>query len=104
MLVRLLGIVGQLCHPPITTDPPRIHLVLADLYRLTITAKSKVGGHVAKKLLFYTAALKQLDRQDWLRIEQDLRKEVEKLESEIEDEDPQASVDDEIPQRDHLLL
>lgn len=103
MLVRLLRIVGQLCHPPITTDPPRIHLVLADLYRLNLSLSGKPRvGHVAKKLLFYTAALKQLDRQDWLRIAKDLGKEVEKLEGEIEA--PQASVDDEIPHRDRLLL
>lgn len=84
-------------HPPITTDPPRLLLVLADLYRLL--ARPKIGP-VAKKLIFYTAALGQLDRQDWLRIEKDLGKEVEKLEV----DDPQEPVDDEIPQRENLLL
>ena len=83
-------------HPPITTDPPRILLVLADLFNFF--SRPKVG-HVAKKLLFYSAVLGQLGREDWLRIERDLKKEAEKLEV----EDPQESLE-EIPQRDHLLL
>jgi hypothetical protein len=86
VLIRLLNSLSPLVHPPITTDPPRIHLVLSDLYHLF--SRPKVGP-AGKKVLFYLAALRQLERQDWLGIESELRKEVE---------------DTEEPSRDHLLL
>lgn len=87
----------QLAHPPITTEPPRIHLVLADLYHLFTRPKV---GHVAKKLVFYSVALGQVDRQAWLTIERALEKEVEKLGAE---EDPDKA-GDEVLHRDHLLV
>ena len=97
ILVRLLNSLLPLVHPPITTDPPRIHLALSDLYHLF--ARPKVGP-ASKKVLFYVAALRQLDRQDWLGMERELRKEVEKLEAELGEEGSES----EQPSRDHLLL
>lgn len=85
-------------HPPITTDPPRIHLALADLYHAF--ARTKLGPS-AKKLLFYLAALGQLDRQAWLEIERELQREVQRLQSELGDK---GSDEEESPERSHLLL
>jgi hypothetical protein len=97
VLIRLLNSLSPLVHPPITTDPPRIHLVLSDLYHLF--SRPKVGP-AGKKVLFYLAALRQLERQDWLGIESELRKEVERLQTELGAE----GSDTEEPSRDHLLL
>jgi hypothetical protein len=97
ILIRLLNSLSPLVHPPITTDPPRIHLVLSDLYHLFSRPKL---GPAAKKVLFYLAALRQLERQDWLAIESELRKEAGRLQAEIGDEVSEA----EEPSRDHLLL
>ena len=97
ILIRLLNSLSPLVHPPITTDPPRIHLVLSDLYHLF--SRPKVGP-AGKKVLFYLAALRQLERQDWLGIENELRKEVERLQAELGEE----GLDTEEPSRDHLLL
>lgn len=75
-------------HPPITLEPPRIHLVLADIYRLYSSPRI---GLVTKKLLFYFAALNQLGRQDWLQVERGVVKEIDKLETELNsDSDVQA--------------
>lgn len=98
MLLRLLEIVRSLIHPPITTDPPRVFSVLGDIYQLCSSPKV---GHISKKLLFYVAALHQLERQDWLRIEQDLAKEIDKLETELKTADAEAHSDE---QRTNLLL
>ena len=82
-----------------TTDPLRIQLVLADLFRLFSTPKAT---HVSKKLLFYSAALGQLGRQDWLRIEAEVKKEAAQLEAESASN---AEADDlEQPERRNLLL
>lgn len=97
ILIRLLNSLSPLVHPPITTDPPRIHLVLSDLYHLF--SRPKVGP-AGKKVLFYLAALRQLERQDWLGVENKLRKEVERLQAELGEE----GSDTEEPSRDHLLL
>jgi hypothetical protein len=90
--------VIPLTHPPITTDPPRIHLVLSDIYHAF--ARTKLGPS-AKKLVFYLTALRQLDRQAWLSIERELQKEVDKLQSELGD---QKSDEDKSPERPNLLL
>jgi hypothetical protein len=50
--------------------------------------------------LFYLAALRQLERQDWLGIESELRKEVERLQGELGEVGPET----EEPSRDQLLL
>jgi len=97
ILVRLLNSLSPLVHPPITTDPPRIQLVLSDLYHLF--SRPKVGP-AGKKVLFYLSALRQLDRQDWLAVENELRKEVERLQAELGEEGSET----EEPSRDHLLL
>jgi hypothetical protein len=97
ILIRLLHSLSPLVHPPITTDPPRIHLVLSDLYHLF--SRPKVGP-AGKKVLFYLAALRQLERQDWLVIENELRKEVERLQAELGEEGSET----EEPSHDHLLL
>jgi hypothetical protein len=78
-------------------DPPRIHLVLSDLYHLF--SRPKIGP-AGKKALFYLAALRQLERQDWLAIESELRKEVERLQAELGEDVSET----EEPSRDHLLL
>ena len=97
ILIRLLNSLSPLVHPPITTDPPRIQLVLSALYHLF--SRPKVGP-AGKKVLFYLAALRQLERQDWLAVENDLRKEVERLRTELGEEGSET----EEPSRDHLLL
>jgi hypothetical protein len=56
---------------------------------------------VAKKVLFYLAALRQLERNDWLGIEHELRKEVERLKAELGQVESDT---EEAPSRDHLLL
>jgi hypothetical protein len=73
-------------------------LILADLYHAF--AKPKLGPS-AKKLLFYLAALQQLDRQAWLSVERELHKEIERLQSEMGDIE---SDEDKSPERPHLLL
>jgi hypothetical protein len=98
ILIRLLNSLISLVHPPITTDPPRIHLALSDLYRLF--SRNKIGP-ASKKLRFYLAALRQLDRQDWLGVERELRKEVDRLQSELGNNE---NTDEEAPTRERLLL
>jgi hypothetical protein len=73
--------------------------VLSDVYRLYGIPKV---GLVAKKVLFYTAALRQLERQDWLRIERELRQEVDKLQAELGEGG--SDTEEQPPNRDHLLL
>ena len=54
-------------------------LVLSDLYSL-FTVPRQVPA--AKKLTFYLAALKQSRREDWLRLEREILKDVDKLRDE----------------------
>lgn len=58
-------------------------ILLSDAYSLF--SKPKPKGAAPRKLLFYLAALKQLDRADWLDLEGEIRKEIEKLRNELED-------------------
>lgn len=67
------------------------------MYRLF--SRPKVN-HISKKLLFYIAALKQLVRQDWLDIEKEMQKEIDKLEADSTETDTHEQV----PQRDNLLV
>jgi len=60
--------------------PPRILLLLSDVYNLF--ARPKPGAAVPQKVAFYLAALKQLSREDWLGLEREVQKEVEKLQEE----------------------
>lgn len=84
ILQRLLAPIPNLLHPPLdTTTPPRIFLILSDLYRLY--SQPRVGA-AAKKLCFYIAALRQLGRADWLRLEKEVEGEIRKLESELREE------------------
>lgn len=73
--------VLNLLHPPITMEPPRAVLILADLYSLFSNPKA---GAIAKKIAFYRAATAQMGRQDWLRLEHELHQEIEKLKDETE--------------------
>ncbi len=60
-------------------------LVLSDLYHLFAVPKV---GPASKKLLFYIAALRQLRREDWLKLETETRREVKRLREEtLQDED-----------------
>ena len=73
-------------HPPIVSDEPhQISLACSDVYRLL--ALPKAGAAAPRKMLFYIASLPQLARTDWLRLEADVRKEVQKLKSETDDGD-----------------
>jgi len=65
-------------------QPPKVILVLSDLYGLFASPKQ---GPVAKKLLFYIAALKVLSREEWLLLERECLKEVGKLNTEMTNED-----------------
>lgn len=56
---------------------------------------------MSKKVLFYVAALRQLERQDWLRVEQDLAKEIDRLETELKTAEVESRTDE---RRDKLLL
>ena len=78
--------------------PPRLFLLLSDMYQ--VFARPKVGAAVPRKIVFYLAALKQLSREDWLRIEGEVQKEVNKLQAENNGE---ASDGDE-PERPALKL
>ncbi|GFZ47135.1 hypothetical protein JCM24511_04878 [Saitozyma sp. JCM 24511] len=81
LLIRLLTPLPGLIHPPLdTTHVPRILLLLSDLYQLF--AKPKPGAAVPRKLAFYLAALRQLSRDDWLRLEREIGKEILKLQEE----------------------
>ncbi|ODN80965.1 hypothetical protein L202_03077 [Cryptococcus amylolentus CBS 6039] len=85
-LRHLLGLIPDLLHPPITTPAyPRVLLILSDLYGLFTLPPGKVGGAVPRKVAFYVKALRQLDRAEWLQLESEIRKEVDKLEGESGD-------------------
>jgi len=80
LLIRLLEQLRSLLHPPIlASEQPTIMLVLSDLYGLFSIPRQ---GGAAKKLVFYVEALRELRREDWLRLENEVRKEVDKLRSE----------------------
>jgi hypothetical protein len=79
-LMFLLDTVAGLLHPPITTDPPHVAHVLADAWRVC-------RGGVARKLAFYTAAIQQLGRAEWLRVEGEVRAEAARLRVEMPDEE-----------------
>lgn len=81
-LVRLLQIAAGMLHPPITTDPPRVALVLAGVHSLFSAPKA---GATAKKMAFYRAAMKQVDRQEWLSLEREVLREAQKLDEELEE-------------------
>jgi hypothetical protein len=86
ILLRLLRLIPPLLHPPIISDEhPRLFLVLSDLYRLF--AIPKAGAAVPRKLLFYIAAMGQLNRVDWLGLEYEVEREIKKLEGELGGED-----------------
>jgi len=84
-LIKVLEIVGNLLHPPITLDPPHAALVLADTYRVLSTPKA---GADAKKVAFYRAAIGQIGRQEWLRLEREVQRDVEMLRAENYQEEP----------------
>ncbi|KAK8844066.1 hypothetical protein IAR55_006860 [Kwoniella newhampshirensis] len=93
MLHHLLSTLPQLLHPPIlASSPPKILLVLSDLY--SFFSKPKAGGAVPRKLAFYIKALQQdLIRQDWSSLEHEVSKELEKLQAENEDVGPVTEQD-----------
>lgn len=83
MLIRLLSLVPRLLHPPLDTMVPCGCLwLLSDLHTLYNPTKSPNAGPVARKLLFYIAALRKLDRKDWLKLEQEVQRELNKLRDE----------------------
>lgn len=82
----LLDKVATLLHPPITMDPPAVAGVLADLWRLFATPEP--GASVPRKIAFYAAALGQMGRAEWLAVESEVRREVERLKAEMPEEEP----------------
>ena len=60
-------------------------LLLSDLHGLFAIPRA---GAPARKLAFYLAAMGKLRREDWLKLEGEVRKEVEKLREEtVSDEE-----------------
>lgn len=95
----MLSILPALLHPSIMIDtPPRILLLLSDVYNLF--ARPKPGAAVPRKVAFYLAALKQLSREDWLGLEREVQKEVEKL----QEENQMDEREEEEPERPALKL
>ncbi|OWZ74316.1 hypothetical protein AYX14_00256 [Cryptococcus neoformans] len=91
-LQQLLSIISPLLHPPITTPAyPKLFLILSDIYHLYTIPPGKVGAAVPRKLAFYVKALEQLERREWLELENGIRKELDKLEQE-EDQENQVDV------------
>ncbi|WVF65400.1 hypothetical protein IAT40_000127 [Kwoniella sp. CBS 6097] len=108
-LGTLLSILPKLLHPPIIADSkPKLFNLLSDLYNLfsptapsptnatttasspaAIAATKKGGGAAAlavqKKLAFYFRALEALDRREWLALQKEVEKELEKLREESGD-------------------
>ena len=79
-LLRLLDSIPSMLHPPIlASKDPKIMLVLSDLYSLFVVTKQVPA---AKKLMFYLAALKQLRREHWLKLEREMLKDVDELRDE----------------------
>ncbi|EAL19975.1 hypothetical protein CNBF3020 [Cryptococcus deneoformans B-3501A] len=83
ILQQLLSIICSLVHPPITTPSyPKLLLILSDIYHLYTIPPGKLGAAVPRKLAFYVKALEQLERSEWLELENGIRKELDKLEQE----------------------
>lgn len=83
ILQQLLSIISSLVHPPITTPSyPKLLLILSDIYHLYTIPPGKLGAAVPRKLAFYVKALEQLERSEWLELENGIRKELDKLEQE----------------------
>lgn len=104
LLIRLLEIVVTLLHPPITTDPPHLLLLLSDVYRLFAPAGAK-HTPAERKLGFYLVALKQLSRPQWLSVKAEMEKEVRRLRDELGVLDPdQEVVDEGVEERENLRV
>lgn len=100
LLLRLLGYLPDLLHPPLdTASSPRIFHLLADLYRLYSAPKV---GSASKKLGFYLVALRQLGRADWLRLEKEAEGEIRRLEGELGDGEEESAGS--APERANLLI
>lgn len=89
-LAFLLDKVAALLHPPITTDPPRVNSVIADMWRLF--ADPKPGAALPRKIAFYAVAAAQLGRADWLRVEGEVRREAERLRAEMPEPEQEEGV------------
>lgn len=80
-LIRLLSILlGLLKTSIIANDLPRIANAISDCYQLF--AHPKVGAAAPRKLAFYFSAMRQISRDEWKRLESDVKKEVEQLQDE----------------------
>lgn len=83
MLIRLLSLMPRLLHPPLdTTVPTGCLRLFSDLQTLYNPAKVSNAGPVARKLTFYIAALRKLDRREWLQLEAEIQQELNKLREE----------------------
>ncbi|WRT69223.1 uncharacterized protein IL334_006207 [Kwoniella shivajii] len=92
ILLQLLSLLPSLIHPPIiTTSSPKIFNLLSDLYHLFSTPKA--GGAIPRKIAFYFKSLQSLTRQDWLLLEREVERELNRLKDEDE------NVDAEQPER-----
>lgn len=71
-LAQLLETTAKLLAPPITVDPPRVALVLGDSQRVL----DKMGR---RKVAFYDAALRDVERVDWARLSKEAAREAERI-------------------------
>ncbi|WVO15329.1 hypothetical protein L204_102985 [Cryptococcus depauperatus] len=84
-LHHLLELLPTLLFPPITSPShPKILLLLSDIYSLFARPPGRVERAVPRKLAFYARSLEQLERREWLMIESEVRKTLDKLEEEGE--------------------
>jgi hypothetical protein len=85
VLLHLLSPLPGLLHPSLdTASASRVLLVFGDLHRL-------FSGATGKKLAFYSAAMEQIKRAEWLSLEREMQAEIRRLERELRDaegEDP----------------
>lgn len=93
LLIRLLTTLSPMLHPPLEADNhPTIFLILSDVY--SIFSSPKAGAAAPRKLLFYIAALRQLNRGDWLKLEKEVDAETRKLQAELEPSESDGRDDD----------
>lgn len=76
-LAQLLETTARLLAPPITVDPPRVALVLGDTQKVW----DKMGK---RKIAFYDAALRDVERTEWARLSKEVQREAERIREENE--------------------
>ncbi|WVW79523.1 hypothetical protein I302_101492 [Kwoniella bestiolae CBS 10118] len=91
-LHHLLSLLSALIHPPIAQPSlPKLFYILSDLYGLYSIPKA--GGAVPRKLAFYFKALRSLSRSEWLSLEKQLERELDRVKSENDNDSAQEPQD-----------